>query len=111
MTKHMLEKLHSAYMAEVDKEVCKVMVGFSKEELNFVPHTMLTLLHPVEAYKRLLLPDLADLRVEAASVGGCDKFLNHVVPFLLEVLIQDSIYFVCDFPEHKVSHQWLCEYS
>jgi hypothetical protein len=32
MTKHMLEKLHSVYMAEVDKEVCKVMTGFSKED-------------------------------------------------------------------------------
>jgi hypothetical protein len=47
---------------------------------------MLTLLHPVEAYKRLLLPDLADWQVEAASIGGdtflcCDKFLNHSVPF------------------------------
>jgi hypothetical protein len=112
MTKHMLEKLHSAYMAEVDKEVCKVMAGFSKEEPYFVPRTMLTLLHPIEVYERLLLPDLADWRVEAASVGGdksscCDKFLNHVVPFLVEVLIQDSIYFVRDFPEHEIS-QWLC---
>jgi hypothetical protein len=27
MTKHMLDKLHSSYMCEVDKEVCKVMAG------------------------------------------------------------------------------------
>jgi hypothetical protein len=112
MTKHMLEKLHSAYMAEVDKEVCKVMAGFTKEEPYFVPRTMLGLLHSVEEYEELLLPELARWRVEAASVGGdkstcCDKFLNHVVPFLLEVLLQDSIYFVRDFPEHEVS-QWLC---
>jgi hypothetical protein len=60
MAKHMLEKLRSVYMAEVDKEVCKVRAGFRKEEPYFVPHTMLTLLHPVEAYKRLLLPNLAD---------------------------------------------------
>jgi hypothetical protein len=112
MTKHMLEKLHSAYMAEVGKEVCKVMAGLSKEEPYFVPRTMLTLLYPVEVYERLMLSDLADWRVEAASVGGdkslcCDNFLNHVIPFLVEVLIQDSIYSIRDFPEHEVS-QWLC---
>jgi hypothetical protein len=46
MTKHMLEKLHSAYMAEVDKEACKLMMGFSTEEPYFVPRTMLQLQRP-----------------------------------------------------------------
>jgi hypothetical protein len=112
MTKHMLKKLHSAYMAEVDKEVCKVMAGFRKDEPYFVPGTHLKLLYPIGTYEQLLLPDLADWGVEADAVGDdhsscCNKFLNHVIPFLLEVLIQDSIYFIRDFPEHEVS-QWIC---
>ncbi len=40
----MLDQLHSAYMAKVDKEVCKVMAGFSKEEPYCVPRTHLKLL-------------------------------------------------------------------
>jgi hypothetical protein len=39
-------------MAEVDKEVCKVMAGFSKEEPYFVPGTTLELLSPIETYER-----------------------------------------------------------
>jgi hypothetical protein len=55
----MLDKLHSSYMTEVDKEVCKVMVGFDKEELYFVPCTHLELPKTAEEYLTLLLPQLA----------------------------------------------------
>jgi hypothetical protein len=112
MTKHMLDKLHSSYMCEVDKEVCKVMAGFTKEEPYFVPRTHLELPKTAEEYLSLLLPQLAGWRREAATTGKgdksscCQQFLNEVLPFFMEVLIQDSIYFVRDFPRHEVS-QWL----
>jgi hypothetical protein len=111
MTKHMLDKLHSSYMAEVDKEVCKVMAGFSKEEPYFVPRTHLVLPKTAKEYLTLLLPQLAGWRLEASRGNGdksscCLQFLNEVLPFFMEVLIQDSIYFVRDFPAHEVS-QWL----
>jgi hypothetical protein len=32
VTKHTLEKLHKSCQAEADKEACKVMAGFSKDE-------------------------------------------------------------------------------
>ena len=36
MTKHMLEKMHSAYQPEVEEETLKVMSGFRKSESRFV---------------------------------------------------------------------------
>jgi hypothetical protein len=111
MTKHMLDKLHSSYMCEVDKEVCKVMAGFTKEEPYFVPRMHLELPKTGEEYLTLLLPQMAGWRLEAASRTGdkstcCHQFLNEVLPFFMEVLMQDSVYFVRDFPTHEVS-QWL----
>jgi hypothetical protein len=111
MTKHMLDKLSSAYLPEVDKEVCKVMAGFGKEESYFVPRTHLELPKTAEQYLTLLLPDLATWRQQAASAGGdksscATQFLNEILPYFMEVLIQDSIYFVRDFPAHEIS-QWL----
>jgi hypothetical protein len=111
MTKHLLDKLNASYMAEVDKEVCKVMAGFSKEEPYFVPRTHLQLPKTAEEYLTLLLPELATWRTQAASAGGdksscATQFLNEILPYFMEVLIQDSIYFVRDFPAHEIS-QWL----
>jgi hypothetical protein len=112
MTKHMLDKLRSSYMCEVDKEVCKVMASFTKEEPYFVPCTHLELPKTGKKYLTLLLPQLAGWRFEAASTGSgdkfscCQQFLNEVLPFFMEVLIQASVYFIHNFPTHEVS-QWL----
>jgi hypothetical protein len=98
-------------MFEVDKEVCKVIAGFTKEEPYVVPHTHLELPKTGEEYLTLLLPQLAGWRREAATAGRgdksfcCQQFLNEVLPFFMEVLIQDSIYFVRSFPAHEVSFQ------
>ncbi len=32
----------------------------------------------------------------------CRKFLNKVIPYLVEVLIQDGIYLIRDFPNHTM---------
>ena len=36
LTKHMLDKMHSAYQPEVEEETLKVMSGFRKSETRFV---------------------------------------------------------------------------
>jgi hypothetical protein len=49
VTKHMLEKLHKSCQAEADKEACKVMSGFSKDEDCFVERKFLKPPWPIVA--------------------------------------------------------------
>jgi hypothetical protein len=108
MTKHMLEKINSAYQSEVDKTTMKVMAGFSQDESYFVPRTSVELPRPIEELCHLLLPKLAEWRRQAASRQGdksscCRHFLWDIVPFLVEILVQDGIYLIRDFPDHQMS--------
>jgi hypothetical protein len=95
------------------------MAGFRKAVPYLVPRALLDLPNSVEWYCEKLLPDLATWRLQAQSRGGdksllCDKFLAHLLPYFVEVLVQDGIYFVKDFPEHpmaqylKVSRSYVC---
>jgi hypothetical protein len=88
------------------------MAGHRKHERTyFVPRTQLQLEHPVEWYAIRLLPKLVDYRKQAASSQGdksdcCDNFLHEVLPYFVEVLVQDGVFFIRDFPNHPVS-LWL----
>jgi hypothetical protein len=123
---HLLEKIHRSYQSEADKEVsffklsfyylsntcltelqtCQVMAGFSKKQAYFVPRALLQLPHPIGWYKERLLPELTTWRQQAAHPTQGDKsqcaqkFLNQLIPYFLEVAVQDGIYFVRDFPNH-----------
>jgi hypothetical protein len=108
MTKHMLEKINSAYQSEVDKTTMKVMAGFSQHESYYVPRTLIDLPLSIEVLCHLLLPKLDGWRTQAESRLGdkttcCRKFLWQIVPLLVEILVQDGIYLVKDFPDHVMS--------
>lgn len=108
-TKHLLNKFHTSYQSESDKEACKVMAGFSKDEAHFVAEGHLTLPHPLHLMMRMLLPNYARWCAEAASTYGdkstcCRKFLGDILPYLVEVLVQGGIYFIRDFPNHEMSN-------
>jgi hypothetical protein len=84
------------------------MAGFRKKAPYLVPRALLDLPNKVEWYCEKLLPDLSTWRQQAGSRGGdksilCDKFLNYLLPYFVEVLVQDGIYFVKDFPNHPMS--------
>jgi hypothetical protein len=84
------------------------MAGFLKEQGYFVPRALLKLPHPVEWYAKKLLPNLPMWRRQLKSRHGdksvCGKkFLNELIPFFVEVAVQDGIYFVRDFPDHDFS--------
>lgn len=116
MTKHMLEKINSAYQSEVDKTTMKVMAGFSVKESYFVPRTLIGLPYSAESLCTMLLPRLADWRAEADSCIGdkstcCSKFLHEILPFLVEILVQDGIYLIKDFPNHVMSRFLKVQYS
>jgi hypothetical protein len=85
------------------------MAGHTKSEMfYFVPRTLLLLLHSISWYCELLLPHLEAWRQQARSRRGdhstcCDKFLNHILPYFVETLVQDGIYLIIDFPNHPMS--------
>jgi hypothetical protein len=86
------------------------MAGAEKgENTHFVPCALLPLQHGTDWCCKKLLPDLDAWRRQARSRNGdkstcCDKFLNEILPCFVEVLAQDGIYFVKDFPQHPMSH-------
>jgi hypothetical protein len=109
LTKHMLEKFHKSYQAEVDKEACKVMAGFSKAEGYFVEREFVTLPLPIEQLIHLLLPLHDQWVSQSLSLRGdksaaARKFLYEIIPYMVEVVVQDGIYLIRDFPEHEMSN-------
>ena len=56
MTKHVTDKMHKCYLAEVDKEACKVMAGFSKDEAYFVEREFLEPIWTIDSLIDVLLP-------------------------------------------------------
>lgn len=116
LTKHITDKFHRSYQAEADKEACKVYAGFSKEEAYFVPRTLLKLPYTIEEYENFMFGNkLVRWRAESSGPDGdkticCDKFLNHVIPYLVEVLVTDGIDFikVCLFLIHVSQLNFSC---
>ena len=87
------------------------MSGFPKTDVYFVRGraTLVHDRHSWGAITKLLLPKIDKWREESDSNGGdkseCAKtFLYEILPWLVEVLVQDGIYFTMDFPDHPLSH-------
>ena len=85
------------------------MAGFPKEGRYHCIRGNILLPLSIQQYERKLLPRLSQYRAQSQGIRGdrsscCDKFLNHIVPWLIQVLIQDGVFFICDFPDHPVSN-------
>lgn len=90
-------------------QTCKVMSGFRKDEPYFVPRTKVPLPHTIDWYCVRLLPKLNVWRQQAQSREGdksscAYKFLYRLLPYFVQVLVQDGIYFIRDFPSHPMSN-------
>ena len=112
MTKHVLDKMHQAYYPEVDKKLCAVMAGFSNDEKWYVPRTYLdqppnnaTSWAACCSYLMEGYPVWLQQRHSAeGDKSSCAyKFLDEILPFFTEVLIQDGIYMIEEFPNHPMS--------
>ncbi len=78
------------------------------EKSYFVARTLLPLKKTVQWHCEALLPYLTVWKQQAAGRGGdktslCTKFLYHIIPYFVEVLVQDGASFVKDFPSHPMS--------
>jgi hypothetical protein len=108
LTDHKLDKHHSAYGPVCVAKTCKVMAGFDIDDAYFVPRSMIELPNSVLWYVRKLLPNYDKWKTETTSANGdkstfCAMFLNDLLPWLVEVIVQDGCYFVQDFPDHVIS--------
>ena len=68
----------------------------------------LPLPYSLHYYVKKLLPRIDEWRQERNSKFGdksmlCDRFLNEIVLYLVEVFIQDGIYFIKKFPQHLMT--------
>jgi hypothetical protein len=106
MSKHITAKFQKSYQAELREDVQRVMAGFAKNETWYVPRATLGLPMPIEELVLILFPHIQRYRHEVASRQG-DKqgmnFVHELLPFFAEVVVQDGIYWVKDFPTHPVS--------
>lgn len=88
------------------------MAGFKKGEPYRLERGLLELPNSIAWYEKKLFGNRLTLfRAEAASAHGdkstcASNFLNCIIPWFVEVLVQDGIYFIVDFPQHNVS-RWL----
>ena len=103
-------KLDSAYMPELLGELLHVMSGFSTKETYLLPRAQLydfvDLPWKKMAIVKSLFPRLADWMNEIVDTTG-DKageyFVESVIPNMCDIIVQDVIYWILDFPRHPVS--------
>jgi hypothetical protein len=79
------------------------------EKTYFVPRTLLPLQHSAAWHCRKLLPNAEKWRRQRSGRGGdksecCKTFPDELSPQFVEVLVQDGIYLVNEFPDHPMSH-------
>ena len=90
-------------------QACKVMSGFDKLEAHFSGRFYIKLLYKIEEYENFLLPKISQWRDEQdTEISGdnticCYKFLYQLLPYLVEVLVTDGIFFIPDYPNHIMS--------
>ena len=90
------------------------MSGFEKVEPYFCGQFHVKLQYSIEEYEKFLLPKILQWRDESDTILLGDsticayKFLHHIIPYLVEALVTDGIYFINDFPNHIIT-QFLIE--
>ena len=110
MSKHSKDKIF-AYLTDLLKPVLRVMSGHAKDADYFVPRTDILVSElgmTEDEVTTCIFPLIGMWRDQQASVGGDDSvaarnFLYVALPFLAEVLLQDGIFWIHDFPDHEIS--------
>jgi hypothetical protein len=109
-TKHSLDTLHTAYLPEAEEQSMMVMSGFRKNETRFVPSEHIVFPGNNSTYIelgiRFLIPHYDRYVREYHSANGdksqaANKLLFHVIPYLVETVLQCGMYFIHDFPTHE----------
>jgi hypothetical protein len=85
-----------------------VMVGYSKGEGYFNEMLLIQLPRTLDYYILCLLPKHPDWLAQRDAANGdksqcCETFLLHVIPYLVEVLVQCGVFLVQEFTSHSMS--------
>ena len=117
MTKHKVDIFLKSYCAEINTRVAYVLSGFNpldKNETYFVPRASIGL--PCDDTQfpllvELLFPQINVWKNELASNHGdkgysmaANHFLDEVIPYMTQVLVQDGIYWLEKFPQNSAQH-------
>ena len=105
MSKHKTEKVYR-YVTELYAPVMKVMAGFARAEVYNVPRAEIRI--PFERPELIVFPHIDVWRAQMESPMGdkCDaarNFLEKLLPWLAEVVVQDGVYWIDRYPEHFIS--------
>ena len=107
-TKHKNDAGDRHYASQVSIPVCKVNAGFMKDEFYFVPRSKIGLPGnlTVEELANILFPFIPRLRDELEDENGDDcsasrHFIDIILPFFAEVLVQDGIYWLQNHPHNS----------
>ena len=94
-----------------------VMAGFKLDEPYFVPRTKIGLPHNIEICINKVLPTYKQWKQQQQSPTGdksecAEKFFSRLIPFLVEILLQDGIFLIHEFPDHPMTRHlvvsWHC---
>ena len=97
----------------MERQTMRVMAGFELNEAYVVCRTEIGLPGPPgstpESLARLIFGQQYNIwksqqqgrRGDKTECG--EKFFSRLIPFLVEVLVQDGIYLILDFPNHPMS--------
>ena len=107
MSKHSKEKIRR-YMPELNSEVMKVMAGFQMNEEYYVPRTLLEMPWTEGEMVRAVIPQYEMWVQQYMSPDGdhtkaASNLLEHTLPFLAVVTLQDGIYWIKHFPDNSAS--------
>ena len=116
LSKHQKSNLDKVYMTELFPPILRVMAGFSYTEnkcktnstIYHVPRCLIKLPWSDDQVSRFIFPKIDVWRDEYYSPEGdkseaAKNFLFGVLPFLAQVIVQDGIYWIRDYPNHEIS--------
>jgi hypothetical protein len=114
-TKHKTDKLSVSYLPDCERTALKVMSGFSLTDVRYVKEEHVTFpslngfsSKYVEQFTEYLIPEYKEYVAQANSAPAladtslcCKTFLGSVLPFLVETVLQNGIFFIRDYPTNE----------
>ncbi len=108
LSKHTTHKVDTSYLPELPYQAMLATSGFDvfRREEYYIPRSYAKV---PTGWSHKIFPYLNTWREQVNDLWGYDKglaaknFVNSLLPFLAEVVLQDGIYFTAEFPDHPYS--------
>lgn len=108
MSKHKVDNFDRSYACQVSIPVCCCLAGFlPKKEEYYVPRATIEIPQTLslEHLTAILFPDYTEWKGEIESEHGdkskgAEHFFYEIIPFFVQCIIQDGIYWIQKFPRN-----------